>query len=280
MRFSRWSRLTAAALLGLFSITALAGYKAPTPPPPEQQAQAKKLAAYYWDLSKALDSSGQLQTQWEIQGLPAARLTFDKKGNAYSTHTCNGVPLAYTLQGTDRVTFKPNGGVTLMGCSDGSEWRQNQIYSQISKAKSYRLENQGNGDAPRLTLYFLDGSRWEFAGLATPETRYGSPGKRMQLEIAVDLVPCQTGTGQCMNARPVRWEMNTLQSCLGDWQVLTDGIEGYKHTPGRHEIVAVDAYPLTKRPSKGPSNVYVMQWTVVSVIPSLKKLPDCPVNSR
>lgn len=249
--------------------------RSPATPGVKISAIAGQLAAYYWDMEAAFDSSGARLSDWFIDRESVTRLIFDRAGRVHAANVCNSLGWNYSTQGSKAIRFKPSGVVTLMACRGELMLRQERMYAEMPKIRRYVLEASASSTAQRLTLFLADGGKWQFTGQATPQTRYGHPARNIELEVALDLVPCQPGASeQCMQARQVRWDRNT-KTCLGGWHVLTNGIEGYTHNPGRHEIVAVQAFPLARRSKNAPEFAYVMQWLRVSVIPSLKQLPDC-----
>ncbi|MEN5182012.1 DUF4377 domain-containing protein [Comamonas testosteroni] len=244
-------------------------------PEAKNRAIAEQLAAYYWDMEAAFDSSGGRLNDWFGDEEPVTRLIFDRAGRVHAANVCNSLDWNYSTHGSKAIRFTPSKGVTLMACRGELMLRQERMYAEMPKIRRYALGASASSTAQRLTLFLVDGGKWQFTGQATPQTRYGHLGRNIELEIALDLVPCHPGASkQCMRARQVRWDRNT-KTCLGSWHLLTNGIEGYTHNPGRHEIIAVQAFPLTERPRDAPEYAYVMQWLRVSVIPSLKQLPDC-----
>lgn len=239
------------------------------------QSQTAILAGYFWDMDAAFDKDGIAQPFWFSKDLPPVRLNFSKDGYAFAENACNSLNWKFSVTGSDKIAFAPTVS-TLIGCNEELTRRQNLVSTGIPQTHRYSLTATTIKGPERLTLYVADGSRWEFKPTPTPDTRYGGPGKQIELEIAMDTVPCDSSsTRQCLKARQVRWEMNTTKVCISDWEVLKDGVEGYQPTPGRHEIVWVKAYPLPQTSSKASGFAYVFQGVHVSVIPSLKKLPDC-----
>jgi len=239
------------------------------------QSQTAVLAGYFWDMDAAFDKSGAAQPFWFSKDLPPVRLTFSPNGHAFAENACNSLNWKFKVSGSEKIAFTPT-AATLIGCDEELTQRQHLIGVGIPQTHRYTLKATPRTGPERLTLYLADGSRWEFKPTPTPETRYGGPGEQIELEIAMDTVPCESGsTQQCLNARQVRWERNTSKVCLSDWEVLKSGIEGYQPTPGRHEIIWVKAYPLNRVSSKTSGSAYVFLGVHVSVIPSLKKLQDC-----
>ncbi|TDS78668.1 META domain-containing protein [Comamonas sp. JUb58] len=239
------------------------------------QSQTAILAGYFWDMDAAFDKSGASQAFWFSKDFPPLRLTFSEGGDAFAENACNSLNWKFTVIGSEKISFRST-VATAMGCNEELTRRENAVRREIPQTHRYTLKATSATEPERLTFYLADGSRWEFKPTPTPETRYGGPGQQIELEIAMDTVPCEPGsTQQCLSARQVRWERNTSKVCLSDWEVLKSGVEGYRPTPGRHEIIWVKAYPLNRVSSKTSGSAYVFLGVHVSVIPSLKKLPDC-----
>lgn len=250
-------------------------------PSATDQSQTAILAGYFWDMDAAFDKSGNPQPFWFLKEYPPVRLNFSKDGYAYAKNACNSLNWKFTAAAPDKIAFTPT-VATAMGCNEELTQRENLVRRGIPQTHRFTLKTTPPTGPERLTLYLADGSRWEFKPTPTPETRYGGPGKQIELEIALDTVPCEPhSTQQCLSARHVRWERNTTKVCLSDWEALKSGIEGYQQTPGRHEIIWVKAYPINSVSRKAAGLEYVFLGSHVSVIPSLKKLPDCsPPTAR
>lgn len=243
--------------------------------PASAQSQTAILAGYFWDMDAAFDKSGAAQTFWFSEDMPPVRLAFTREGQAYAENACNSLNWKFKVTGSEKIAFTPT-AATLIGCDKELTQRQHFIGIGIPQTHRYTIKAISGTGPGRLTLYLADGGRWEFKPTPTPETRYGGPGKQIELEIAMDTVPCEPySTKQCLSARHVHWERNTTKVCLSDWEVLKSGVEGYQPTPGRHEFIWVKAYPLKRDSSNGSGFAYVFLGINVSVIPSLKKLPDC-----
>ncbi|WP_312409373.1 META domain-containing protein [Comamonas sp.] len=271
----RRSHLLLISCLYILGLSPAQGREVHPDPSAVTPSQTAVLAGYFWDMDAAFDKSGVPQPFWFSKDSPPVRLTFSRDGHAFAENACNNLNWKFKVSGTEKIAFTPTAS-TLIGCNEELTQRQNLVGMGIPQTHRYTLKATFTNVPERLTLYLADGSRWEFKPIPTPETRYGGPGKQIELEIAMDTVPCGPGsTQQCLNARQVRWERNTSKVCLSDWEVLKSGIEGYQPTPGRHEIIWVKAYPLNRVSSKTSGSAYVFLGVHVSVIPSLKKLPDC-----
>lgn len=233
------------------------------------------LAGYFWDMDASFDKSGAAQPFWFSKDFPPLRLTFSEDGHAFAENACNSLNWKFTVTDSEKIAFTST-VATAMGCNEELTQRENLVRTGIPQMRRYTLQTTSGIGPKRLTLYLADEGHWEFKQTPTPDTRYGGPGRKIELEIAMDTVPCEpSSTQQCIKARQIRWEKNTTKVCLSDWEVLKSGVEGYQPTPGRHEIIWVRAYPLNKVSSKKSGFAYIFLGVHVSVISSLKKLPDC-----
>lgn len=261
--------------VGFFGLPLAQGRDAPPNSAATAPSQTAILAGYFWDMDAAFDKSGVAQPFWFSKDLQPVRLTFSEDGQAFAQNACNSLNWKFTIAEPEKIAFTPT-VATAMGCNEELTQRENLVRKGIPQTHRYSLKATSATGPERLTLYLADGSRWEFKPTPTPETRYGGPGRQIELEIAMDTVPCEPQSiQQCLKGRQVRWEKNTTKVCLSDWEVLKAGVEGYQPTPERHEIIWVQAYPLNGVSNKASRFVYIFRGVHVSVIPSLKKLPDC-----
>lgn len=270
----RW-HLLLILCLSSFGLPLAQGRDVHSKPSATAQSQTAILAGYFWDMDAAFDKSGAAQPFWFSKDFPPLRLAFSQDGHAFAENACNSLNWKFKVSGSEKISFIPT-VATAAGCNEELTQRENLVRRGIPKTHRYTLKTTPGAEPERLTLHLADGGRWEFKPTPTPETRYGGPGKQIELEIAMDTVPCEPHSiQQCLSARQVRWEKNTTKVCLSDWEVLKSGVEGYQPTPGRHEIITVKSYPIRKVSSKVSGFAYVLLGVYVSVIPSLKKLPDC-----
>jgi len=214
----------------------------------------------------AVDGQGQ-PARWWLEGRSPLRLNFD--GQRLSVQNlCNLVGAGYTLDGNRLQVSRPMS--TLRACADGELMALEQrVTAALPQAQ--RLDVQaGTTAAPRLTMHFADGSRWEFAGLPTPATRYGSAGERIFLEVAPERVACNhplMPNAQCLRVRDVRFADNGVRQGTGEWRIFQGEIEGYQHERGIRNVVRVQRYSLARNgqlPADAPSHAYVLDMVVES----------------
>lgn len=233
---------------------------------PANDAAARTLQAYHWDLMAAVDGQGQ-QARWWLQGRSPLRLNFD--GQRLSVQNlCNVVGAGYTLDGNRLQVSRPMS--TLRACAD-SELIALEQRVMATLPQAQRLDVQtGTTAAPRLTMHFADGSRWELAGTPTAATRYGSTGERIFLEVAPERVACNhplMPNAQCLRVRDMRFADNGVRHGTGEWRIFQGEIEGFQHERGIRNVVRVQRYSLARNgqlPADAPSHAYVLDMVVES----------------
>ena len=242
-------------------------------PPPTQTAPmadlARQLPAYEWELVAVRDARGQNDARWRAAERPPLRLSF-KEGRVAAHNLCNAVGAGYRLDGSQIRITRPKS--TLRACSEpGLMALEQRVAQQLPTAQAADLRQAAQaGGAPQLSLRFADGSLWELAGQATPETRYGSAGERLFLEVAPQKVACNhplMRNATCLRVRDVHYAENGVKTRVGDWRIFQGGIEGYEHRPGVRNILRFNRYSLARNgrlPADGPSHAYVLDMVVES----------------
>ncbi|MDY0308883.1 MAG: META and DUF4377 domain-containing protein [Castellaniella sp.] len=219
------------------------------------------LSAYDWRLAEAVDRQGK-----SIEALRAGlelplRLSFSDTSLNVSGG-CNTQFGGYALEsGTLRIEGL---AATMKACAPK--------LMQLDAAISARLKGslaaqvQGGADAPRLRLATAGGDVLTFAGVPTPETRYGGPGEIVFLEIAPDRVACNhplMPDGWCLRVRERRYDAaGVLQPPATDWQPLYEPIEGYEHRDGAHAILRAKRFTDPHPPADRSSRVYILDLIV------------------
>lgn len=242
-------------------------------PPPAQTAPARDpalvLPAYEWDLVTARNARGQNDARWRIAERPPLRLTF-KDGRIAVHNLCNMVGAGYSMDGNQLRVSRAM--ATMRACSEpGLMALEQRVAQQLPTAQAVDVRQAAQpGAAPQLSLRFADGSAWEMAGKPTPETRYGSAGERVFLEVAPQKVACNhplMRNATCLRVRDVTYAESGVKTRVGDWRVFYGGIEGYEHHPGVRNILRVKRYSLARNgqlPADGPSHAYVLDLVVES----------------
>ena len=249
----------------------------PAQPSPQAAAlsAARVLPAYEWELAAARDGRGQNDARWRVGDRPPLRLSF-KDGRMAVHNLCNIASAGYELDGTQMRLSRPM--ATLRACAEPGlmalESRVLSLLPTVQTAQaSTRPASQGApaaADAPQLLLRFADGSEWDLVGHPTPETRYGSAGERLFLEVAPLKVACNhplMPNATCLRVRDVRYGENGVKTGEGEWRVFHGNIEGYEHREGTRNILRVNRYSLARNgqlPADAPSHAYVLDMVVES----------------
>lgn len=262
-----------AALLAACAQPAPAPHPGPMPlPPPSPGATsplAQQLTAYQWDLQAARHARGQDDTRWRVAARAPLRLSF-QDGRVAVHNLCNVVGGDYQLNGTQLRIGRTMS--TMRACAEpGLMALEQRVGQQLPTVQSAAIQASARaGGAPQLMLRFADGSQWQLAGQATPQTRYGAPGERLFLEVAPHKVACNhplMRNATCLRVRDVRYDANGLNKQYGAWRVFQGSIEGFEHRAGMRQILRVDRYSLARNgqlPADGPRHAYVLDMVVES----------------
>ncbi|AVO35300.1 META and DUF4377 domain-containing protein [Ottowia oryzae] len=240
----------------------------PAQPSPQAVAlsAARVLPAYEWELTAARDGRGQNDARWRVGDRPPLRLSF-KDGRVAVHHLCNLASAGYELDGTQMRMTRPT--ATLRACAElGLMALESRVLSLLPTVQAAHAS--GAPDAPQLLLRFADGSEWDLVGHPTPETRYGSAGERLFLEVAPLKVACNhplMPNATCLRVRDVRYGENGVKTGEGEWRIFQGSIEGYEHREGTRNILRVNRYSLARNgqlPADAPSHAYVLDMVVES----------------
>lgn len=219
------------------------------------------LPAYYWRLASAVDASGKPVAALQEGIGRSLRLEFsdDKMsvrggcntqfgGYAYKNGVLRVDNLASTMKACEPALMKLDAelGLRLKG--------------------ELRATLGGDSAEPTLELAAKDGSVLKFVGEPTPETRYGSAGEIMFLEVAPKKTACSHPLipgYQCLMVRERRYnEAGVAQPTTDEWRPLYQSIEGYEHQDGMRTVLRVKRYDWKNPPADAPSQVYVLDMVV------------------
>lgn len=251
--------LSAAALLG-----ACAGTSAQRPMPATPVVE--KLQAYYWDLQAAQDKQQNTTARWQLPQRAPLRLQFSAD-RLVLLNLCNVANAGYQYRPEGTQVQQPIS--TMRACAEpGLMELERRVLAQLPQTRQMHYsDSDGSGHNPRLTLEFADGSRWQFAGQATPQTRYGSAPQRVFLEVAAQRKACQhplIPNASCLQVREIHYADNGVKQSTGAWQPLFENIEGYTHQSGVRNILRLDRYRLKNPPADASSIAYVLDMVVES----------------
>jgi heat shock protein HslJ len=254
------SAIAAAALLAACS-------SAPAEPPhamPATHAPAHagaSLQSHFWRLAAAFNAQGAPDHSWHLAGRAPLQLQFER-GHVAVQGLCNTLGASYADAG-GQLRMGPAIS-TKRACPDADLMRlEDRVGAALPQVQRYRL--QPAAGTPRLVLFLTDGSRWELDGAPTPQTRYGSAGERVFLEVAPQQVACSSGVmpnAQCLRVREVRYADNGVKQSVGQWQVFHGRIEGYTHEAGLRNVLRIQRFKLSNPPADAPAFAYVLDMVV------------------
>ena len=259
------SRLLLAAALSALAACTMNNHSSPSASSPAAPTTAT-LSAYHWDLTEARDASGVAQPRWvppnTLRNAPL-RLSFADQRLSVAG-LCNGLGASYRTQG-DRLHISQVIG-TMKACSEAGVMQyENDVAQRLPQATSWHIAQSDAG--PALTLGFDDGAQWTLAGTPTDETRYGSAGQRMFLEVAAQRVACShplIPNMQCLQVREIQYDDSGIKTRQGDWQAFYSDIEGYTHEPGVRNVLRIKRYERAQVPADASRYVYVLDMVVES----------------
>ncbi len=261
--------LTALITTGLGACASQDG--GPTASAMPSASNADALSAYHWQLQDAVDSAGARQAQWMRQadkGQQPMTLTFQDKRLSV-TGLCNMLSAGYAVKGEYMNISQVVS--TMRMCGDQSLMHYEQrIAQRLPAVSAWTISGADLNNpqqTPTLTLRFENGGKWMLSGKATPETRYGSAGDIVFMEVAAQTVPCNhplIKDKQCLKTRAVKYDETGLKTGYGPWEVLYDEIEGYQHEAGIRNVLRLKRFTRKHIPADASRYAYVLDMTVES----------------
>jgi heat shock protein HslJ len=260
MKQSTWTWVL--PLLALQGLSACSPMPAATPQDGTPDAAA--LGAYHWQLREALDARGTAQPGWTDAGAKPVQLRF-AEGRLAVARLCNGLSASYRLQG-GQMEVGPVVG-TMMACPDPALMAlESRVGQQLPQVQGWAVQPPAAaGAAPRLTLSFRDGTRWQLEGSPTDETRYGSAGERIFLEVGPERAACPhplMRDYRCLQVRSITYNEQGLKTAIGPWENFYDEIQGYTHQPGVRNVLRIQRYKRTQVPADASAYAYVLDMVV------------------
>ncbi|PWK85840.1 META and DUF4377 domain-containing protein [Fulvimonas soli] len=256
--------MKAASLLLPLLLAACASAPSARADDPSAAAVDAQLPRYHWRLDQATGQDGK-----RIEALfarPDKPLQLDfANGHVHVSNACNAIGGSYRLEnGHLHVDALMH---TMMACMNASlNALDHEISRTLAGTPAVRLENAAG--TPHLFLVTAGGDTLDFAGVPTPETRYGGPGQTLFLEIAADTQPCPhplVPGKQCLMARERHYDAQGLATgAPGPWQPLYQDIEGYTHEPGVRNVLRVKRYAVAHPAADAPAVAYVLDMVVES----------------
>jgi heat shock protein HslJ len=235
------------------------------PAPTGPAGDARSLTAYHWNLRQAFTPQGSEDQSWFLAaGSRKQPLQLDFADQRLAVkNLCNVVTTGYSTEGNRIATQRA--ASTLMACDDDQLMALEQKVARIlPTAKQWSVQLGEGQQPPRLTLSFIDGTRWQFEGTPTAQTQYGSAGERMFLEVAPQRTACNhplIKDFQCLRVREIHYGANTS---TGVWENFYSEIEGYKHEPGIRNVLRIQRYKRQNVPADASAYAYVLDMVVES----------------
>lgn len=222
------------------------------------------LAAYHWRLGEAMDSEGRRIDALFVPAGSPLQLDF-VEGRLAVANTCNRMGAEYAVDGATLQVGRF--ASTMMACPD-------EALMGLDREVGRRLEGdlqfaiEPEADAPALVLTDAEGGTLTFAGHATAETRYGSSGDVVFLEVAAQTRPCHhplIPDMQCLQVREVEHTEHGLRrDTHSEFEHFYEGIEGYAHEPGVRNLLRVKRFRRDPVPADASSVAYVLDMVVES----------------
>jgi len=225
---------------------------------------SSQLPRYHWALQQAQDKGGTRIGSLFARADAPLQLDFSA-GRLSVTNGCNRIGSSYSVR-SDRLSVGP-AMQTLMACPDPKLAAQDDAISARLRDE-LRFSIADTGAAPHLQLITASGDTLIFQGHPTAQTRYGSEGETVFLEVAANTKPCShplIPNMQCLQVRERHYNADgTVNGQPGPWQPLYQDIEGYTHEAGIRNVLRVKRYHLQNVPADAPSMAYVLDMVVES----------------
>ncbi|MGY0558770.1 DUF4377 domain-containing protein [Lysobacter sp. A421] len=257
----------------------LVACSAPTPPdaaPPPvtnaaiadatagQAVDSALLGRYHWQLDQATDADGQRIDALLVRPEHPVQLDF-ADSRIQISNTCNSMSGGFSIDGgqlqVDRLAQ------TMMACADPALAALDDAVGD-RLADPATIASQQDGDSAQLTLTTTSGDVLVFVGKPTAETRYGSEGEQVFLEVAAQTKPCNhplIPDKSCLQVRERTYDENGLVvGTPGEWEPLYQDIEGYTHEPGIRNVLRLKQFTIANPPADGSSIAYVLDMVVES----------------
>lgn len=228
------------------------------------------LTGYHWKLESATDAQGKRIDALFPGSDRALTLNFDG-GNVAIGGGCNRLGGKYEVDAQNQLKVG-NIRSTMMACDAPLMAADRAITALLSAPQQARVEESA---PPRLKLVSASGENTGWIGEATAETRYGSPGEKMFMEVAPQRIACNhplIPNHQCLQVREIRYDANGVkQSPPGEWQPLYEGIEGFDFVEGGRKVLRLKKFKRDPVPADASSVAYVLDMVVESEIAPAKK---------
>ena len=220
------------------------------------------LSQYHWQLTSANDATGKRISALFAQPEKPLQLDF-ADGRLSVSNSCNRSNGSYQL---DRDTLQISRlAQTMMACAEPGLMALDAAVSQHLSGPLAMALKTGD-DTPELQLINANHDTLTFRGTPTAQTRYGSAGETMFLEVAAQTKPCShplMPNQACLQVRELHYDANGLRvGTPGEWAPLYAKIEGYQHQAGIRNVLRLQRFPLKNPPADAPAHAYVLDTVV------------------
>lgn len=254
----------AAIACTLITAVGLAGCASPYRESANAAASAEQLLpAYHWELEEAKDRYGYSNPDLFGGSSEPFQLRFENSLISVSG-ACNRLSGPYSIKRNTLII----GDLmqTMMACEQPLMLREASIKDYLNSQLTISLDAQVH--SPRLTLTTGDGRSLMLNGSATPETRYGSSGEILYLEVQAQTAQCPhplIPDFECLQVRELTYDEQGLETSASDWTLLYQGIEGFDHQPGTRNVLRLKRYNIANPPADQAGVAYVLDMVVESV---------------
>lgn len=238
---------------------------APSSSSPSQVANVMNatLGGYHWRLQDATDPRGQRIAA--LLARPELPLQFDFVDSRIRVvNACNSIGGEASIGG-DIVRIGEL-RATKMACMDAAVMAlDDEIGKRLQGDARIRLLES---DPPQLLWTAANGDVLRFVGVPTPETRYGSVGTTVFMEVAARTKPCRhplmPNPRTCLEVRDVQFAEGLRVGEPGTWQLFHGSIDGYTHEDGIRTVLRVKRFVIANPPMDAPSVGYVLDTIIES----------------
>lgn len=224
---------------------------------------AKALDGYHWRLESATDAGGaRIDALFPDAG---RALTLDfADGRVSVSGGCNGQGGSYHT--VDGGTLEIGSLMsTQMACDAPLMDADTAVAKLLARPLQWRIEESA---PPRLRLVAADGSSTTWIGEATAQTRYGSPGETVFMEVAPQRIACShplIPDYQCLQVREIRYDASGVKQPPGQWQAFYGDIEGFEFREGERKVLRLKKFNKPDPvPADASSIAYVLDMVVES----------------
>lgn len=247
------------------SATAMTGTTAK--PAAKPAASVPALAKYHWQLTSATASDGKRIDALFANTDKPLQLDF-QNDRVNISNTCNGMHGGYKVA-DGKLTIVGPMAQTMKACPDDKLMTMDKAVGQILQG-SMTMTLKTDGEQPSLTLVDASSDKLVFVGKPTAQTRYGSKGETVFMEVAAQTEPCDNPPASaeaCLKVRARHFDDKGLTvGKPGQWHPLTQSIEGYTHKDGVRNVLRLKQFKVDNAPAGAASTAYVLDMVVESEV--------------